>query len=175
MMMRRAFDELGYRRYAWQCNSLNARSRAAATRLGFTFEGIWRQANVHKGRNRDTAWFSILDSEWPVIKAAFQRWLAPENFDAEGRQRMRLQVLICDTTMTLRTPIRSTQGRKCRVSSILGFPVFGTRSLGSADPTRDASMASCAQPCAAERFRNAIGQRGLRRLSCGQFFFTSVS
>jgi RimJ/RimL family protein N-acetyltransferase len=63
LMIRRAFDELGYRRYAWQCNSLNARSRAAAIRLGFTFEGVWRQANVHKGRNRDTAWFSILDSE----------------------------------------------------------------------------------------------------------------
>ena len=84
LMMRRAFDELGYRRYAWQCNSLNAKSRAAATRLGFTFEGVWRQANVRKGRNRDTAWFSILDSEWPVIKAAFERWLAPENFDAEA-------------------------------------------------------------------------------------------
>jgi RimJ/RimL family protein N-acetyltransferase len=93
LMMRRAFDELGYRRYAWQCNSLNARSRAAATRLGFTFEGVWRQANVHKGRNRDTAWFSILDSEWPAIKTAFERWLSPKNFDAEGRQRMRLSVL----------------------------------------------------------------------------------
>ena len=93
LMMRRAFDELGYRRYAWQCNSLNARSRAAATRLGFTFEGVWRQANVHKGRNRDTAWFSILDSEWPAIKTAFESWLAPENFDAEGRQRMRLSEL----------------------------------------------------------------------------------
>jgi RimJ/RimL family protein N-acetyltransferase len=93
LMMRRAFEELGYRRYAWQCNSLNARSRAAATRLGFTFEGVWRQANVHKGRNRDTAWFSILDGEWPAIKTAFERWLAPKNFDAEGRQRMRLSVL----------------------------------------------------------------------------------
>jgi RimJ/RimL family protein N-acetyltransferase len=93
LMMRRAFDELGYRRYAWQCNSLNTRSRAAAIRLGFTFEGVWRQANVHKGRNRDTAWFSILDSEWPMIKTAFERWLAPENFDAEGRQRMRLSML----------------------------------------------------------------------------------
>jgi len=93
LMMRRAFDELGYRRYAWQCNSLNARSRAAATRLGFTFEGVWRQANVHKGRNRDTAWFSILDSEWPAIKTAFESWLAPENFDDECRQRMRLSVL----------------------------------------------------------------------------------
>ena len=71
LMMRHVFDELSYRRYAWQCNSLNARSRAAATRLGFKFEGIWPHANVHKGRNRDTAWFSILDSEWPAIKIAF--------------------------------------------------------------------------------------------------------
>src|SRR5215831_10487236 len=93
LMMRRAFDELGYGRYAWQCNSLNARSRAAATRLGFTFEDIWRQATVHKGRNRDTAWFSILDSEWPAIKIAFEHWLAPENFDAEGRQLTRLSAL----------------------------------------------------------------------------------
>jgi RimJ/RimL family protein N-acetyltransferase len=93
LMMRRAFDELGYRRYAWQCNSRNARSRAAATRLGFIFEGVWRQANVHNGRNRDTAWFSILDGEWPEIKTAFERWLALENFDADGRQQMRLSVL----------------------------------------------------------------------------------
>jgi RimJ/RimL family protein N-acetyltransferase len=93
LMMRHAFDELSYRRYAWQCNSLNAKSRTAAIRLGFIFEGVWRQANVHKGRNRDTAWFSILDGEWPAIKTAFERWLAPENFDAEGRQRMRLSVL----------------------------------------------------------------------------------
>jgi len=93
LMMRRALDELGYRRYVWQCNSLNARSRAAATRLGFKFEGVWRQATVHKGRNRDTAWFSILDSEWPAIKTAFEHWLAPENFDAEGRQLTRLSAL----------------------------------------------------------------------------------
>src|SRR5262249_38780902 len=93
LMMRRAFDELGYRRYAWQCNSLNAKSRTAATRLGCTFEGVRRQANVHKGRNRDTAWFSILDSKWQLIKAAFERWLAPENFAAEGRQRTRLSAL----------------------------------------------------------------------------------
>jgi hypothetical protein len=93
LMMRHAFDELGYRRYAWQCNSLNARSRAAATRLGFTFEEVWRQANAHKARNRDTAWFSFLDSEWPAIKTAFESWLAPENFDADGRQRRRLSAL----------------------------------------------------------------------------------
>ncbi|KAK53251.1 acetyltransferase (GNAT) domain protein, partial [Bordetella bronchiseptica OSU054] len=90
LLMRRAFDELGYRRYEWKCDSLNAPSRAAALRLGFLFEGIFRQALVYKGRTRDTAWFSIIDSEWPALRAAFERWLAPENFDAAGRQRKRL-------------------------------------------------------------------------------------
>lgn len=86
LMMARVFDELGYRRYEWKCNALNAGSCAAAERLGFTFEGIFRQATIAKGRNRDTAWYSILDKEWPAARAAFQAWLAPENFDAEGRQ-----------------------------------------------------------------------------------------
>jgi RimJ/RimL family protein N-acetyltransferase len=81
-MMRRVVDDLGYRRYAWQCNALNAPSRAAATRLGFALEGVFRQASVSKGRNRDTAWFSILDHEWPVQRAAFERWLDPANFDS---------------------------------------------------------------------------------------------
>jgi RimJ/RimL family protein N-acetyltransferase len=93
LMMRRTFDELGYRRYEWKCNSLNAPSRGAAERYGFRFEGIFRQADVVKGRNRDTAWYSILDSEWPGLKAAFERWLDPANFDADGRQRERLSAL----------------------------------------------------------------------------------
>jgi RimJ/RimL family protein N-acetyltransferase len=93
LMMRRVFDELGYRRYEWKCNALNAPSRAAAERYGFRFEGIFRHADVVKGRNRDTAWFSIIDSEWPGIKAAFERWLDPGNFDGEGRQRMSLSAL----------------------------------------------------------------------------------
>jgi RimJ/RimL family protein N-acetyltransferase len=93
LMMRRAFDELGYRRYEWKCDSLNAASRAAAERLGFQFEGVFRQAAVYKGRNRDTAWYAIIDAEWFAIKAAFERWLAPENFDAAGRQRVRLAAL----------------------------------------------------------------------------------
>lgn len=92
LMMRRAFDELGYRRYEWKCDNLNAPSRAAAKRLGFTFEGVFRQALVYKGRNRDTAWFSIIDEEWPAIRAEFERWLAPENFDPEGRQRTSLRM-----------------------------------------------------------------------------------
>lgn len=89
LMMREAFA-LGYRRYEWKCDALNAPSRAAAERLGFTFEGIFRQALVYKGRNRDTAWYSIIDREWPALKIGFEQWLAPANFDAEGRQRVRL-------------------------------------------------------------------------------------
>ncbi|OCZ63791.1 acetyltransferase [Achromobacter xylosoxidans] len=94
LLMRRAFDELGYRRYEWKCDSLNAPSRAAAARLGFQFEGIFRQATVYKGRSRDTAWFSIIDSEWPALRAAYESWLDPANFDAEGRQRQGLADLI---------------------------------------------------------------------------------
>lgn len=94
LLMRHAFDELGYRRYEWKCDSLNAASRAAALRYGFQFEGIFRQAVVYKGRNRDTAWFSILDSEWPAIKRGFEQWLDPRNFDAAGAQRRKLAELI---------------------------------------------------------------------------------
>lgn len=90
LMMRHVFDDLGYRRYEWKCDALNAPSRRAAERLGFTFEGIFRQATLYRGRNRDTAWFSILDSEWPAQKAAFEAFLAPENFDADGRQKSSL-------------------------------------------------------------------------------------
>lgn len=86
LMMQRAFEELGYRRYEWKCDALNAPSRKAALRLGFTYEGTFRQATHYKGRNRDTAWFSILDSEWPALKQRFQRWLSPDNFDAHGMQ-----------------------------------------------------------------------------------------
>jgi RimJ/RimL family protein N-acetyltransferase len=92
LLMRRAF-ELGYRRYEWKCNALNAPSCAAAVRLGFAFEGIFRQAAVVRGRNRDTAWYSVIDAEWPALRAAFETWLAPENFDAAGRQRLRLSDL----------------------------------------------------------------------------------
>ena len=91
LLMRRVFDELGYRRYEWKCDWLNAPSRAAALRLGFRYEGLFRQATVYKGRSRDTAWFSIIDSEWPSVRAAFGGWLDPSNFDVEGRQRRTLQ------------------------------------------------------------------------------------
>ncbi len=86
VMARHVFDDLGYRRYEWKCNALNEPSRRAAVRLGFTFEGVFRQHMVIKGENRDTAWYSMLDGEWPAAKAAFEAWLRPENFDAEGRQ-----------------------------------------------------------------------------------------
>nr|WP_216293601.1 GNAT family protein [Delftia acidovorans]MCA1067475.1 hypothetical protein [Delftia acidovorans] len=94
LLMQRAFDELGYRRYEWKCDSLNAPSRAAAARLGFQFEGVFRQAVVYKGRSRDTAWFSIIDSEWPALRAAYQRWLEPGNFDAGGGQVLSLSSLV---------------------------------------------------------------------------------
>jgi len=87
LMMRHAFDDLGYRRYEWKCDSLNAPSLAAARRLGFRFEGTFRQAVVTKGRNRDTSWLSIVDGEWPPIRTALEAWLAPSNFDTTGRQR----------------------------------------------------------------------------------------
>lgn len=85
-----AFEALGHRRYEWKCNALNAPSRAAAERLGFTFEGVFRQHMIVKGRNRDTAWYAMLDTEWPAVKRGFARWLAPENFDEAGRQRRSL-------------------------------------------------------------------------------------
>lgn len=90
LMMRYAFDGLGYRRYEWKCDSLNAPSRAAAARYGFAFEGIFRKAIVYKGRNRDTAWYSIVDDEWPWVRAAFEAWLDPVNFGEQGRQKRSL-------------------------------------------------------------------------------------
>lgn len=86
LMLRYAFDDLGYRRMQWRCNALNEKSRSAALRLGFAYEGVFYQHMVVKGHNRDTAWYSILDYEWPPIRANFERWLAPSNFDAQGRQ-----------------------------------------------------------------------------------------
>lgn len=99
LLMRWAFDA-GYRRYEWKCDALNAPSRRAALRLGFAFEGIFRQHLVIKGRNRDTAWYSVIDGEWPGLRGAFEAWLSPGNFDAAGRQRGRLS----DLTRPLRAP-----------------------------------------------------------------------
>lgn len=87
LMMRRVFNELGYRRYEWKCDALNVPSRAAALRLGFQFEGIFRQLTMYKGRNRDTAWFAIIDKEWSKLEVAFEAWLDPQNFDENGQQR----------------------------------------------------------------------------------------
>jgi RimJ/RimL family protein N-acetyltransferase len=93
LFARHVFDDLGYRRYEWKCNNLNAPSKRAALRLGFTFEGVFRQHMIVKDRNRDTGWFSMLDGEWPARRAAFEQWLAPENFDSSGRQRTSLSAL----------------------------------------------------------------------------------
>jgi RimJ/RimL family protein N-acetyltransferase len=90
LIARYAFETLGYRRYEWKCNALNAASKRAAERFGFTYEGLFRQHMIVKGRSRDTTWFAMLDSEWPARKAAFERWLAPENFDRDGRQKIKL-------------------------------------------------------------------------------------
>jgi RimJ/RimL family protein N-acetyltransferase len=93
LLMRHAFDDLRYRRLEWKCDALNEPSRRAAARFGFTYEGTFRQHMIVKGRNRDTAWFALLDCDWPAVRAAFQRWLAPDNFDAAGRQRTSLSAL----------------------------------------------------------------------------------
>ncbi|PMR76556.1 GNAT family N-acetyltransferase [Billgrantia endophytica] len=93
LMMKHAFA-LGYRRYEWKCDALNAPSRRAAERLGFRFEGIFRQHRVVQGRNRDTAWFSVLDDEWPRLEGVLERWLSPDNFDAHGQQRLSLSSLM---------------------------------------------------------------------------------
>jgi RimJ/RimL family protein N-acetyltransferase len=93
LIARYAFETLRYRRYEWKCNALNAPSKRAAQRFGFIYEGLFRQHMIVKGRNRDTDWFSMLDSEWPARKANFERWLAPENFDRDGRQKTSLMAL----------------------------------------------------------------------------------
>jgi RimJ/RimL family protein N-acetyltransferase len=94
LLIRHAFDDLGYRRVEWKCNALNAASRRAAERFGFTFEGVFRKHMVVKGRNRDTAWYAITNDEWPAIRRGFEAWLAPENMDGEGRQRRSLRELL---------------------------------------------------------------------------------
>jgi RimJ/RimL family protein N-acetyltransferase len=93
LLVRHVFEDLEYRRYEWKCNALNERSRCAASRYGFQFEGVFRQHMIVKGRNRDTAWFSMLDCEWPLRKKSFELWLSPDNFDENGRQRMSLAAM----------------------------------------------------------------------------------
>ena len=126
-MMQRAF-ELGYRRYEWKCDALNGPSRKAAKRLGFQVEGVFRQATIYKGRNRDTAWYSVIDSEWPELEGAFEKWLRPENFDEEGRQKISLRKLsswqhfCCATKMLHYGSVVSSGGvMKIRI----GSPVSG--------------------------------------------------
>nr|CAD6407869.1 N-acetyltransferase [Rhizobium sp. Q54] len=91
LMARHVFEDLGYRRYEWKCHNENEPSKRSAIRYGFTFEGVFRQHVISKGANRDTAWFSMIDGEWPLLKKAFEAWLSPENFDEAGRQRRRLE------------------------------------------------------------------------------------
>jgi RimJ/RimL family protein N-acetyltransferase len=91
LMAKHVFDDLDYRRYEWKCHNENEASKLTARRYGFTFEGVFRQHVISRGANRDTAWFSMIDTEWPVVKAAFEAWLAPENFDADGRQKRKLE------------------------------------------------------------------------------------
>lgn len=98
LFMRYIFDELGYRRWEWKCNNHNEPSKRAAARFGFSFEGLFRQAMVIKGENRDTAWYSIIDKEWPALKTAYEGWLSPENFDSSGNQRAKLEDFIARTT-----------------------------------------------------------------------------
>ncbi|MFZ0385035.1 MAG: GNAT family protein [Solirubrobacteraceae bacterium] len=94
LLARHAFDGLGYRRLEWKCNALNAASRRAADRFGFTFEGVFRNHQIIKGRNRDTAWYGIIDTDWPAIRSGFEAWLSPDNFDGDGIQRAALACLI---------------------------------------------------------------------------------
>lgn len=100
LLLRHAFDDLGYRRVEWKCNALNARSRRAAERFGFTFEGVFRKHMIVKGRSRDTAWYAMLDDEWPLRRAAFEQWLDAANFGADGRQRRSLAEIRERLTLT---------------------------------------------------------------------------
>ena len=103
LMMRWAFMA-GYRRYEWKCNALNLKSRRAAQRLGLSYEGVFRQASISKGRNRDTAWFAVIDAEWPSLQIAFENWLHPENFDAAGQQKRSLSAMT-EAVLLLRDPM----------------------------------------------------------------------
>ncbi|ACL62016.1 GNAT family N-acetyltransferase [Methylobacterium nodulans] len=127
-----AFD-LGYRRYEWKCNALNAPSRAAAARLGFTFEGLFRQAMIVKGRNRDTAWFSMLDGEWPQVGQALDRWLAPENFSGEGTQRLRLSGLTAAAIPGHRLR-RATRADLAALGALQGAAYAPNRALLGVEP-----------------------------------------
>jgi RimJ/RimL family protein N-acetyltransferase len=102
LMMRQVFEVWGYRRYEWKCDALNGPSCKAALRLGFMFEGIFRQATMYKQRNRDTAWYSMIDREWPIAKGVFEVWLSAENFDDEGMQRSSLSVNMIQALSALR-------------------------------------------------------------------------
>ena len=124
LLARHAFDDLGYRRLEWKCNAANAASRRAAERFGFTFEGLFRQHQIVKGRNRDTAWYAILDHEWPAIRASFEAWLDPANFDDSGHQRRRLTELRTDNCWTRH---REEPGTRQELRDATGREEPGTR------------------------------------------------
>lgn len=121
-----ALETLGYRRYEWKCDALNAPSRRAALRFGFTYEGHFRRAVIIRRRSRDTAWYSIIDEEWPTLKAAYEQWLAPENFDAQGRQKTRLSELTAAVHASLRR-----SGSPCHsMATTSAFSASATRPFG---------------------------------------------
>ncbi|MGU7778551.1 GNAT family N-acetyltransferase [Burkholderia sp. PU8-34] len=128
LLMQYAFDTLGYRRYEWKCDSLNEPSRQAAARLGFRYEGTFRQAIVSKGRNRDTAWYSIVDGEWPAVAAAFDAWLSPANFDAQGVQRQSLTSI-----RHAQANARDAAGRENGATGATGATGVAVRPLAAAD------------------------------------------
>jgi RimJ/RimL family protein N-acetyltransferase len=133
LMMKWAF-EAGYRRYEWKCDALNAASRRAAQRLGLSYEGVFRQATVVKGRNRDTAWFAAIDAEWPALEAAFQTWLAPENFDADGRQKTSLRDLTAPILVARDPALHLDRHGKRRIRSLISER-SATVSRGRAQPS----------------------------------------
>ena len=132
LLARYAFETLGYRRYEWKCDALNAPSRRAALRFGFRYEGIFRDHMIIKGRSRDTAWFAMLEAEWPARKAAFERWLAPENFDAAGAQRERLGGRRRRDAMIRETRIISRAASTPTRKSVPGNAMTGIRNSAAA-------------------------------------------
>ncbi len=163
LLARYVFETLGYRRYEWKCNSFNAPSRRAALRYGFNYEGTFRNYIIAKGRNRDDAWFSMLDSEWPARKASFERWLAPENFDCEGRQKIGLAAL--NGSRSDAAPRHAMHERPVGIPSIPRRRALA-RAGDAEGPLRHGGAARSGARC-----RSALG--GARRASAGIWTYIS--
>ena len=160
LLMKHVFDELGYRRFEWKCDSLNAPSRAAALRYGFTFEGIFRQAIVYHERNRDTAWFSIIDSEWPALRDGYTRWLDAGNFDAQGKQLERLVDLIAQRQRGSGWRLKSKAGSvSTRATSL---PVTSAADASAGVPSLPRDRFRRCRPRAAADSRLALVRRASR-------------